>query len=258
MAWLRRFNENNVDLNRNFRYPGDFVRRHVPYWDIVDKFLNPASPPQAERFALRAAWFLLRHWRPSLRQTVAGGQYFNPKGLFYGGKTMEEGPAKFQEWMQERLADAERIVVIDVHTGLGRFGEDRLLVDPAPEKHDDYQTMQAVFGKRIEAMDKSGVAYAVQGSQQNMYLRLFPRAEVFFVAQEFGTYSPLRVIKALREENRWHFYGNRSRHRHPADMELLEVFNPKDAAWRFAVLSRGRDVIHQACTLAFGDPQNQL
>ena len=31
MAWLRRFNENNVDLNRNFREPGEYTPDPTPY-----------------------------------------------------------------------------------------------------------------------------------------------------------------------------------------------------------------------------------
>jgi hypothetical protein len=120
-----------------------------------------------------------------------------------------------------------------------------------------------VFGEQIEPLDKHGIAYAVRGAQQDMYFRSFPRSKVHFVSQEFGTYNPLRVVEALRAENRWHFYGNRAsdgtgRISHATEKALVEVFNPKDPKWRLAVLKRGEEVIRQACTLAFAPQENHV
>jgi hypothetical protein len=244
MAWLRRFNENNVDLNRNFRKADDFVPEPLPYWETVNALLNPETPPGSDRFYLRAAWLVLRHGMPSLRQAIGGGQRLNPKGLFFGGNALEEGPCKFQEFMKERLADAERIVAIDVHTGLGRHGEDRLLVKGMNE------TMRNAFGDRLELQNQDGVAFSVRGAQQDMYFRSFPAARVYFAFQEFGTYAAIRVVEALRAENRWHHYGNRDVD-HPTKKRLLEMFTPVNEHWRSAVLTRGREVIGQGVDLAF-------
>lgn len=252
MAWFRRFNENNVDLNRNFRDADDFAPEELPYWKTVNALLNPPSPPSRDGFYLRAAWLVLRHGMPSLRQAIAGGQRLNPRGLFFGGNALEEGPAKFQDFMKERLAGVERIVAVDVHTGLGKFGEDRLLVDAAAERTDVNRAMREVFGERMEPLDKQGVAYAVRGAQQDMYFRSFPRAKVHFVSQEFGTYNPLRVVAMLRAEHRWHLYGG-GEVNHATKKALLEIFTPKDWKWRQAVLARGRAVNRQALRLAFPD-----
>jgi hypothetical protein len=262
MAWLRRFNENNVDLNRNFREPGDFAPEPLPYWNTVNALLNPPTPPGRDRFYLRAAWLVLRHGMPSLRQAIGGGQRLNPKGLFFGGDALEEGPSKLQDFMKEHLAGAERIVAIDVHTGLGRHGEDRLLVDSASTPAGVYRAMDNVFGNRMEPQSKDGVAYTVRGAQQDLYFRSFPTAEVYFAFQEFGTCHPLRVVWALREENRWHLHGGLGnkgirRIRHPAKKTLLEVFSPKDPKWRQAVLKRGREVIQQGCSLAFAGEEKR-
>lgn len=252
MTWGRRFNENNVDLNRNFRDTNDCLPPEPAHWGEINAFLNPPSPPSADCFYLRAALLVLRYGLRNLKQAVAGGQSINPQGLFFAGRAMEEGPAKFQAILEHRLADAERIVAIDVHTGLGRFGEDRLLVDAAPERSAVSQTMRAVFGGRVELLDSHGVAYRPPGAQQDMYYRLFPQAKVYFASQEFGTYNSIRVLEALRAENRLHHHG-RDSVRHPAKTRLLEMFNPSDPKWRLAVLKRGEEVIRQACALAFRD-----
>jgi hypothetical protein len=93
MAWLRRFNENNVDLNRNFLGPDEPFAGAPEGFTDVDWFLNPARPPSRAAYYLQAAWLLARYGEESLRQTIAGGQYVNPRGLFFGGNCLEQGPA---------------------------------------------------------------------------------------------------------------------------------------------------------------------
>lgn len=211
--------------------------------------LNPASPPSRDLFYLRAAYQVARHGVGALSQAVAGGQHANPKGLFFGGARLEEGPAKLQKYMAERLPGVERIVAIDVHTGLGRFGDDRLLLNPTPEIARVSQTMREAFGDRVQVVD-TRAAYEVRGAQFNMYRRLLPHAEIYFATHEFGTYHPLRVVAALRAENRWHHYGTGAVD-HPTKARLREVFHPGNAKWRRGMLERGRQVIHESLALAF-------
>ena len=44
-AWLRRVNEHNVDLNRNFLLPGEAYRGSPAGYAALDPLLNPKSPP---------------------------------------------------------------------------------------------------------------------------------------------------------------------------------------------------------------------
>jgi hypothetical protein len=83
-----------------------------------------------------------------------------------------------------------------------------------------------------------------------MYYRLFPKSEVYFAGQEFGTFHPFRVLAALRAENRWQHYGAGTLE-HPSKRKLREAFCPEDEKWRDAVLEQGRDVFVRACALAF-------
>ena len=85
-----------------------------------------------------------------------------------------------------------------------------------------------------------------------MYARVLPDARVRFVCQEFGTLDSVRVLKALREENRWAHYGDGGV-AHPTKLDLKEAFGPADLGWRNTVLKRGAVVIGQALTLAGPD-----
>ena len=204
----------------------------------MNAVLNPVSLHRVDPFYLQAVWLLMRCGMPTLRHAVAGGQFQNPGGLFFGGTALEEGPAKLQSLMKERLSRAERVVAIDIHTGLGRYGEDRLLVDSAPQHASANQAMLQAYGDRMQLLNNASIAYPIRGAQQDMYYRLCPQAQVLFATQEFGTYHPLRVVKALRDENFWHSRG--SSLDHPTKKTLVEMFNPADAKWRKTILSRGR------------------
>ena len=253
MAGLRRFNESNVDLNRNF-IPTDAPYQGAPEgFEQLDSFLNPSTPPSWDFYYLRAGWLIARYGMSALKQTIAGGQYENPKGLFFGGKSLQQGPRKLQQFVANRLADVEHLVVIDVHTGLGPFGVDTLLVHAADEGSPLYRTMQKVFGDRVASLDPDrSVAYRISGAYDTMYPRVLPKTDVYFVCQEFGTYNSVEVVGLLRAENRWHHHGKGGID-HASKLELKEAFNPDDESWRKEVLHRGAEVIEQGLNLAFAE-----
>src|SRR5437879_5848845 len=238
-AWLRRFNENNVDLNRNF-LADESYSGVPPTYAQLDPFLNPQSPPASDFFILKAGWLILTEGMPALKQAVVGGQYEYPKGLFFGGKHFEQGPEKYKTFLTDRLSSAERIIAIDVHTGLGKHGEDTLLVEEG-----DYDVLRSMFGERVAPSEPDrSVAYRIRGALDTMIPQAVPKAQVFSVTQEFGTYSATRVLHALREENRWHHYGAGTLD-HPTKRILKETFYPQDETWQESVLNRGKELLKQ-------------
>jgi hypothetical protein len=178
---------------------------------------------------------------PALRQTVAGGQYEYPKGLFFGGKQFEPGLKNYEAFLARRLTAAERVLAIDVHTGLGKYGEDTLLVD-----RKDLEKYRYLFGARVAPSEPElGPAYRIRGGLEWLIRRVLSKAEVLFVTQEFGTYRAIKNLHSLREENRWHHYGNRTLD-HPTKRILKDTFCPPDESWRQSVLKRGRELLAQA------------
>jgi hypothetical protein len=240
MAWLRRANESNVDLNRNFIAEGDY-RGAPSHYALLDSFLNPKSGPGHDFFLLRTILLVLRYGTSTLRQSIAGGQYEFSNGLFFGGKKLEEGLGKYHAFLKEKLSCCQRVIGIDLHTGLGRFGEDTLLV-----RREDFDFHQRVFGARVVLSEPGqGPAYRIRGGHHELLCNAIPSAEVRFLTQEFGTFHGLRVLHALREENRLHHYGVAALD-HPAKRRLKEMFCPRSDEWRRAVLSRGSVVFGQA------------
>jgi hypothetical protein len=91
MAWLRRCNENNVDLNRNF---AEFPRRgkESSAYAKLDRFLNPRTTPSGDMaFYLAALGLMARYGFGRLQQVVAGGQYEYDRGLFLEAERLRVG-----------------------------------------------------------------------------------------------------------------------------------------------------------------------
>jgi hypothetical protein len=246
MAWLRRVNAANVDLNRNG--PEDAGSAGAPAaYARYQALLNPPTPPSRDGFVLRASWLILRYGFTAVKQAVAGGQYASPHGLFYGGTALQPELVQYRTFLEQaRFRAVERVLALDVHTGLGPRGTDTLLVDAA-----QWETMRQWFGPGVRPLlPDRGPAYQIRGGLQGLLARSFADTQVACLGQEFGTYGPLRTVHALREENRWHHWG-RGTLEHPVKARLKEVFNPEDVAWRQSVLARGRALVQQAlATLA--------
>lgn len=251
MAWLRRANEHNVDLNRNFHLDNGIWTGAPPLYKRLDALLNPASPPARDAFALRLAAAGLRHGVRAVRQAIAHGQHRYPRGLFYGGSELQPGPRLFVDWLQSQAAGAQQVFVIDMHTGLGPHAEDTLMLEPGVGTA-AISDLGKALQRRLTGGSTAPAAYTVRGSLGAALPRLLPDAQLDFVLQEIGTWSSLRVLAALREENRWHHYGERHPG-HPAKRRLMEALCPASPAWREAAVTLGADLVYRAAAWLFKD-----
>jgi hypothetical protein len=244
MSWLRRTNENNVDLNRNFLVNGESWSGAPPLYRALDPLLNPPSPPSTDSFALRAIITALKHGFHPMKDAIAAGQYEYPKGLFFGGKALQRGPRLYIDWLREHLLNAEYVLAIDLHTGLGRHGTDTAI----PEMRVNVTpigTLAAALERPLVDVSRPSVAYEVRGSMGAALPRIVQGARFDCILQEIGTHGPLRVLHALREENRWHFFGDGSIV-HPVKRRLREALCPAAVEWRRRAVELGGNLARAA------------
>jgi len=244
-AWLRRNNEENVDLNRNFLLPGEeYKGAHPLYRHVYHRFEPDTLPWRFESFALKAGWLILRHTRAALQTSLPIGQYDFPRGLFFGG----QGPSYLQHLLRSHLRasmpDAQEIAHLDFHSGLGRWAECKLLIDVDREHHDGEWFSRWAPRHSIESAAESKTAYLARGSLGPwMHKTIFPGCEYRYATAEFGTYGPVRVLKALFDELRVHFACDPD---HPLYQRVKrmvsETFVPSSPLWRQTVLARGLDL----------------
>lgn len=246
-AHLRRFDADNVDLNRAFLLAGESHRGCPPHYAALDPLLNPAHAPSAfDPFLPRALAAIARHGFGPLKQAVAGGQYEYPRGLFFGGR----GPSRLQPLLADRLpawvGSAVEVVHLDFHTGLGRMGTAALLVDALDPTC--RARLVATFGPDlIREWSPGGIAYRTRGGLGTWCAALFPDRRYRVLCAEFGTYRPLTVLAALRAENQAHYWGERDAPAtRAAKARLVEAFAPADRRWRNRVVARGVDLVRRA------------
>jgi hypothetical protein len=250
MAWLRRANENNVDLNRNFLGDEEAWSGAPEIYGRVERILNPPTPPRPDFFYLQALWQTCQHGFRPLKQAVAQGQYEYPRGLFFGGTNLEQGPRLYLHWLRQNVNRARYVFALDVHTGLGRWGEDTLLLEAGAGTTACDRLSAALDHTLVDVRADAGVAYEVRGGMGAGLTRALSGVAADFVLQELGTYSPLVVFHALREENRWHHHGSGNPD-HPVKQRLLERLCPASARWRARALGRGVRLAKRAAAWAF-------
>jgi hypothetical protein len=244
---IRRTNEDNVDLNRNFLKPGDTRSGSPPGYAALDPLVNPPRPPKSwDLFGLRLYLTALIRGQRFVRQAIAGGQYEFPRGLFFGGA----GPAATHRILDEQLPrwteSAERVIHIDFHTGLGPWATYKMLTAHA-ENDDITQTLRSWFGPTVEACLTGPTAYDSRGGIDEWLETRLADRECYSVCAEFGTYGPLAVLSALRAENHAHHWGqNDPIATARAKKRLCEVFAPASRDWRRRVVDQGVEIVRQA------------
>lgn len=245
-SWVRRTNEDNVDLNRNFvdwKHPPP----SNPGYDEIAHLLVPDEWTDEERARTDALLLemLADRGLQSFQQTISGGQYTHPDGVFYGG----DGPVWSNRWLQawcgEHLAHVRRLAIIDLHTGLGPWGEGELIVnDPAGSPA--HRRAIEWWGTVTSMVDGDSVSAVLAGDWLDAAPSFLPRAEVTSAALEFGTIDPVSVLQALRADAWLHTHGDPSGPR-AAEVraQVRTAFADDDPAWFDAVWARFLQVVEE-------------
>ncbi len=247
-AHIRRTNEDNIDLNRNFLEDFKQLPKTPDLYEHLNKFLNPKSPPDRDAFLLKAIWLILRYGKANISAAIAGGQHEYPQGLFFGGSKPSASAKIIFENSHEWIGNSPGIIHIDLHTGLGKRGDYKLLVLES-KNSDSFGRYRKVFdSSRVQSLDDpDGVAYPAAGLFGKWMVDRFGKDKYRFAAAEFGTYPSMKVLSALRDENRAHHYGTKNDpSTQKAKSDLMEAFCPRSEKWRAKVVDTGLNIIQQA------------
>lgn len=241
-AWVRRANEDNIDLNRNFLLPGEKYQGAHPLFRYVYQTFNPHRPRRIyHNFYLEAWWLISRYSKAALQASLPVGQYEFPEGLFFGGKAPSQTLTHLQWKTAVIVPSARNIVHLDFHTGLGKWASGRLLID-SQVGDDDYKWWNAWAPREmVEPVTSQSTAYLARGTIGPwMKQIIFPQANYRYAAAEFGTYGGVRVLRSLVEELRSHYALDPDDRRYQAAKKLVqETFIPPSFAWRSSVLHQG-------------------
>jgi predicted deacylase len=248
MAWWRRQNESNVDLNRNFRRDVLDVVHNDPY-DELHPLACPDDDelPDGETMLAAAAALVAERGVAWVRDAITRGQYRHADGLHYGGDRTEESNLVLERLVTTRLAAAERVFVLDLHTGHGPWGAITLLSDQPPGSPQD-SFLTGVF-ERVEAtVDNPAATTGAKSGQIGAGMRaLLPAATVFATALEVGTLDDLGQLVVTYQESWVHRRGDRSVPAHrDAVWSYRSCFTPDDVEWQRTAFTDVRDHVDRA------------
>lgn len=234
-AHLRRVNEDNVDLNRNFDASPEVDNQSAVLYESLNPFLNPRYPPSRLRnalFPIEAYRMIRRYGLPTLKQVIAEGQFQYPNGLFFGGSAACQATCIVQQHLDEWIAGADDVLHLDIHTGLGKYGQLKLLLDNGYSEG-VHKRLKALFpDMSVDRHDASGGAYQAKGTFAQWCEKQRDDQSYVFLCAEFGTYSPLRVLQALRNENHTHHWGVPSSSIwYRTKQQLRDCFCPQSTRW---------------------------
>ncbi len=246
-SWVRRVNEDNVDLNRNF------VDWHVPapenydYTTVHDLVVPATWDEQAQADSTSALFGFVNEWGlDRLQAVLSGGQYRHPDGVFYGGTAPVWSHRWLRHWAAEALSDASEVRIIDLHTGLGPWGVGELIVSPAPGDA-EFVRAAAVWGDVRSMHGGDSVSAVLDGDWSNVAHQFAPQATVIAVSIEYGTVDLIAVMQALRADAWLHARGDpRGPDAAAIRAQVRAAFADDDPAWIAACWPR----FHQVLTAA--------
>jgi hypothetical protein len=248
MAHLRRATEDNVDLNRNFRNHSGPHPVNLPYEALAEVIAPRSLSFWSEvRSWSRLLWYQLTAGRAASQAAVSEGQYSDPRGLFYGGTFDTWSNTTVRSVVRRYLLHATRVVLVDIHTGLGESGAAEVILN-VPETSPEYERAVAIWGQRVETtVTGSSVSTHLEASLKLAIPQMLPKTEVTPVSLEFGTSSPMEVFRAVRAENWLHHHAG-PEHRRARELKarLLRAFYPDTEEWRTSVWNQGNEVIERA------------
>ena len=247
MKYYRRYNENNVDLNRNFILDWDsFDLSSNKEYPKVDTILGPTGKMgnalwHEAGFYLRLGKTAITDGAGTISDALLTGQYEYPQGVYYGG-TGDEASTVYLKDVFSRCLDSayENIVHIDIHSGYGpRYN--MVIFNCVFETMTEAESRQA-FGYDYIIANDSESFYATTGDTTDFFYRLAEKkgadADLFSTCFEFGTigdafFDTILSLKYTVDENQNHWYptGNKVTAQ-VVHENYMELYYPTETAWR--------------------------
>ena len=248
-AWMRRTTEGNVDLNRNYVDFDKPLRGNPEYERLHHAFVPTVmNDPKAEK---TLADYQEKHGAVSYMAAMMGGQRTHADGLFFGDTKPTWSREKMVSGLQQHLSQQKRVVVIDIHTGLGPYGLP-YLVHGYPNDDPRFGVMATIFGDTMrstavrEEFDEN-LPVDPEGPIVLAMDWVLPGKETFAYVIEYGTYPPNEVLGAHMADNWLHVHGDLdSDQGKTIKAELRRVMYPEFDDWKTMIWDEAVDALNKS------------
>lgn len=247
-AWLRRVNEDNVDLNRNWV---DFSAP-LPVNAGYEALREAICPTEWSAAVQERAQGVLEeygrvHGPRALQAAVTSGQWSHPQGVFYGGREPTWSRRTVSRILARHLESASDIALLDFHTGLGPYGRcERIL--PATPGNPSIERASRWFGLGgLYPGSESSSSAAVTGDNLTGASQLLRHARVTAMALEFGVAPLATMLHAVRADCWLHAHGDLdSRPGRAIKQQIRAAFYADEDAWKGMVTGQALAICRQA------------
>ena len=258
MKYLRRYNENNVDLNRNFiRDWESFDLSSNKEYPKVEGFLQPEGEIKNAfwhevGFYLKLAKEAIFTGADTISDALLTGQYEYAEGVYYGGTGDEASTVYLKGVFADCLdGEYENIIHVDIHSGYGpRYNMVifNSVQDPTTEAE-----AKAELGYDYIIATDSEEFYETFGDTTDYFYRLAKSKntdkELYSTCFEFGTigdgfFDSILSLKYTVDENRLHRFGASNAISEEMVMEnYKELFYPTEKEWREKTVADFKDAM---------------
>lgn len=252
MKYMRRYNENNVDLNRNFIEDWDnFDRSSNKEYPKVKDFLQPDSKI-GNAFWHEVGFYLslgkeaVFTGADTISDALLTGQYEYPDGVYYGGNGDEASTTYLKGVFNDCLeSEYANIIHVDIHSGYGpRY--DMVIFNSVQDPSTEAESIEEIGYEHIIAQD-SEEFYVTFGDTTDYFYRLAKSKNtdktLYSTCFEFGTIGDdfmdsILSLKYTVDENREYHYPTKNKiAAEIVRQNYLELFYPTETEWRTETIS---------------------
>ena len=253
-AWMRRVNEDNIDLNRNYLDFNQAAPDNQPYEALHAIYTcDQLRGPHREQADALLNERVQREGWSAVMSIVEAGQYRHPDGLFYGGNAASWSNRTLHRILQEHLGHASSVMCFDLHTGAGEYGHP-MLMTIAQAPYPALKDAQRLFGPWLYTLmtgagshSDTGVAATATGYTSQAIIDALPQVQLMPFVIECGTYPGEQIHTVLRDDQWLHLHGDLfSPEARQIKLKLLEQFFPADPDWQELVWVRTRQIWERA------------
>ena len=236
----RRVNEDNVDLNRNFRNFATPLPANAAYAEIHTMLLPPTWPPPKQSEQGLGA-YVAKHGERAFQTALTGGQYAFADGLFYGGARATWSNRTLRAVLRRHAAGRRRVAWIDFHTALGPRGHGEKIY-AGHNVAADLARARAFWGEEVTSFyDGSSTSASVVGFVTSAGYDECPGAEFTAMALEYGTVPLPQVLQALPADHWLHNHPEAPEALRPAiRRQMRDAFYVEADDWKEQVYAQAR------------------
>ena len=247
-SWLRRVNEDNMDINRNHVNfeagpPANEGYEEIHQWLLPDEW-TPASQLNLEQ---KIMGYLAQKGVRAGTRAVTGGQYRHADGIFYGGTKLCWSNRQLNQLAHKYLQHAQLIAVLDHHTGLGPSGHTELICRHPVDSQALALARQWWGADVTSPASGESASEVIDGNVRMAFVHLCPQATVVAIAMEVGTQAQTQVMASLFADNWLYQKGDpHSAQGAAIRQQVRDAFFVDTPEWREQAMTRAMQIWQDA------------